>query len=103
MPARPKIPDLIKLVKEKAGAGKIRYSSHANQRMLERDIIKPDVEHVLLRGHHNKQKDTYNEKEGGWDYSIEGKTIDGRKLRIIVAIIDPNLLVVTTIDLDSGE
>lgn len=34
---------------------------------------------------------------------FEGRTIDGRKLRIIVAEVDPNLMVVTAIDLDAGD
>lgn len=83
--------------------GKLRYSAHASERMQERGIIKPEIEQVLRAGHHNKRKDQFNEEHEDWDYAIEGKTIDGRKLRIIVAIIDPNILVVTTIDLDIGD
>ena len=93
----------MELIQEKLEAGKLRYSAHANERMAERGIIKPEVEYVLQNGRHNKRKDQFHEEHKNWDYAIEGKTIDGRKLRIIVTIVAPNLLVITTIDLDLGE
>lgn len=58
---------------------------------------------MLKSGRHNKSKDQFNEKEQDWDYAIEGKTVDGRKLRIVVAVVTPNLLVITAIDLDAGD
>lgn len=79
--------------------GLLRYSDHANQRMRERWIIRPEVEFVLRFGHHNKRKDQFNEEHKDWDYAIEGKTVDGRRLRIVVAVVSPNVLVVTAIDL----
>lgn len=98
---RPKSPRLLELIREKVSTGRIRYSGHANQRMRERRIIKPEVEYVLRTGRHKKEKDNFNDEHNDWDYAIEGRTIDSRKLRIIVAIADPNLLVVTTIDLET--
>ncbi len=103
MAGRPKVPVLLKLIQEKVEAGKLRYSVHANERMLERGIIKPEVEFVLRNEPHNKRKDEFKENQKDWDYAIEGKTVDGRKLRIAVAVVEPNLLVVKAIDLDSGE
>ena len=50
-----------------------------------------------------KKKDTFNKEFDSWDYVIEGKTIDNRKLRIAVALIKPLILVVTAIDLGSSE
>jgi hypothetical protein len=103
MTDRPKKLDLLKSIQAKISSGKVRYSAHANERMLERGIIKPEVEYVLKAGHHNKKKDQFNETEKEWDYAIEGKTVDGKKLRIVVTLVDPNLLVVTAIDLDAGD
>ena len=95
--------NLLKSVQEKFETGKLRYSVHADERMKERSIIRPEVEYVLKTGHHNKKKDQFNDTEKDWGYAIDGKTVDGRKLRIVVALVEPNLLVVTTIDLDEGE
>jgi hypothetical protein len=80
-------------------AGRLTYSVHANQRLGQRKITKPEVEYILNGGHHEVRKDHFNEGHQNWDYAIRGKTIDGRILRIVVALDDPNLLVVTVIDL----
>lgn len=98
---RPKIIDLIRQVRETLKKGGLRYSAHAEVRMVERKIIKPEVEFILRIGHHNQKKDKYNDEYNSWDYAIEGKTIDNRKLRIILAFVEPNILVVTAINLDN--
>lgn len=99
MPRPPKVKALKSLVEDRVLHGRLRYSAHANQRMRERGIIKPEVERVLLKGRHEAAKDAFNELESGWDYAFRGKTVDGRELRIVVAIEEPNVLVVTAIDL----
>lgn len=81
-------------------AGRLTYSAHANQRLGQRKILKPEVEYVLFFGHHEARKDQFSEEHRSWDYAMRGKTIDGRNLRIVVALEEPNLLVVTVIDLD---
>jgi len=83
--------------------GQLLYSSHASARMGERNIIKPEIEYVLETGHHEARKDKFNEDFGSWDYAIKGKTVDNRYLRIIIAIIHPNVLIVTAIDLTRGK
>jgi hypothetical protein len=83
--------------------GSLLYSSHANERMWEREIVKPEVEAVLVHGHHEARKDQFNERHHAWDYAIRGKTVDGRSLRIVVAILGRGLLVVTAIDLDKED
>lgn len=85
------------------GSGQLVYSAHANFRMKERGIIKPEVEYVLKGGHHEAKKDQFSIKFGTWDYAIRGKTVDGRSMRIVVAIVRPNFLVVTAIDLDKED
>ncbi len=84
-------------------SGRIRYSHHANVRMKERQIIKPEVEFVLKGGHHEARKDQFKEEHSAWDYSIRGRTLDNRNLRIVVAFEAPNVLVVTAIDLDRED
>ncbi len=99
----PKASGIIKIVSAAAQSGKVLYSGHANERMKQRGIIKPEVEYVLKNGHHEPRKDTFNEKEKAWDYSIRGKTVDKRNLRIIVAVVSPGVFVITTIDLDKED
>ncbi len=41
----------------------------------------------------------FNEEFQSWDYAIKGKTLEGRVLRIVVALAQPNVFVITTIDL----
>jgi len=93
---------MVKLV-EAIRVGRIVYSAHANQRLKQREIIKPEVEFVLANGHHEARKDQFNEGFQTWDYSIRGKTIDDRSLRIVVGIIEPQVLIVTVIDLDKKD
>jgi hypothetical protein len=84
-------------------SGRLLYSAHANSRMKKRRIIKAEVEHILSHGHHEARKDHFNEEFSAWDYAVRGKTLDGRNLRIVVAFVDPNVLVVTTIDLNTKD
>ena len=71
--------------------------------MREREIIKPEVELILVSGYHEVRKDSYNVEFNSWDYAIKGKTLDARTLRIIVSIIDPNILIITAIDLEKKD
>lgn len=77
--------------------GKWFLSQHAIMRMRERNVTAPELEYVLIHGFHNPKKDERAEKD--WKYAIEGKTIDLKKLRIIV-LLENDMLIVTVIDLD---
>jgi hypothetical protein len=48
-------------------AGRLVYSGHANQRLLERQIIKPEIEAVLINGHHEVRKDQFDEHRTACD------------------------------------
>ena len=96
----PKAKAILQTISLAVTDGLVLYSNHANERMLERGIIKPEVELILTEGHHEAKKDQFNEVFQAWDYAIKGKTVDGRVLRIVVALVQPNVFVVTTIDLD---
>lgn len=95
--------DIMKLTAVAVRAGRLMYSKHANERMREREIIKPEVEWILVNGHHEARKDQFNSEHQSWDYAIRGKTLDGRALRIVVALLEPNVLIVTTINLNQKE
>jgi hypothetical protein len=95
-----KIKDLLKKTSEAVEKGHLLYSNHANERMQQRKILKPDVERILISGYHEVRKDKFNFEMKSWDYAVRGKTIDGRRLRIIIAFVKPSILVITAIDLD---
>lgn len=98
-----KVKDLMVLVRAAVENGQLIYSTHASIRMGERNIIKPEIEYVLETGHHEAKKDKFNVEFGSWDYVIKGKTVDNRNLRIIIALIHPNVLIVAAIDLCRGK
>jgi hypothetical protein len=95
-----KISDLLDEVRKHLKLGKYRYSKHANERLIERKITRPEVTQVLETGHSEKAKDAFDETFLTWNYAIRGKTVDGRQLRIVVSFEIPNLLIITAIDLD---
>lgn len=86
------------------GKGKLRISSHANQRMAERKVIHYELLQAFSNSQHEPSKDRFSAEHNTWEYSFVGKTIDNRKLRIGVAFeldhkTNERLLVVTVIDI----
>lgn len=98
-----KLKDILSVVRAAVESGQLVFSAHANTRMRERGIIKPEVEYVVKGGHHEAKKDQFSIEFNAWDYAIKGKTVDGRSIRIVVAIVRPKVLVVTAIDLDKED
>ena len=95
----PKIDNLINEVCSKLDSGNYRYVGHANERLQERSVSRPEVKHVLKHGHHEKRKDEFKEEFWQWNYSVRGKTVDKRSLRIAVTFDKTNMLIITVIDL----
>ena len=73
---------------------------HALQRIKEREVTFLEVRQVLRTGFHEKRKDAFKEEHNSWNYSVRGKTIDKRNLRIVVSFDEDDMLVITVIDLD---
>lgn len=72
---------------------------HATQRQSERNVTRPEILYALVNGFHEKRKDKFEESYNAWNYSIRGKTIDARSLRIIVSFDENDMLIITAIDL----
>lgn len=72
--------------------------NHAIIRMRERNISIPEIEFILRNGFHNQKKDTKSDNQN-WKYTVDGKTLDKRSLRICV-IFEGDMFIVTVIDLD---
>ena len=77
-------------------------SEHANKRLDERRVTLPELFFVLDRGHHEKAKDVYDAISHSWRYAVKGKTVDGRRIRVVVAFnAETRMLIVTVIDCDN--
>ena len=97
--ARPsKHPLLLQAIHVAIAAGDYLYVGHALKRLDERKVSQPEVEQVLMSGHHEKAKDQFDEHYQSWKYAIRGKTVDSRELRVVVTF-EATMLVVTVIDL----
>lgn len=100
----PKVTNVSKKIKELLGLKRVRYTTHANERMGERNVIRAEVMQALSKGKHIPRQDRFSDAEQSWAYSIEGVTLDKRSLRIGVSFeCDPKsgdlLLIITVIDL----
>ena len=102
--ARPaKEVDLLNKMKKAILSGNYQETEHAKQRAKERGIIGADSEYVLKTGSHESSKDKFDQIYNEWNYSIRGKTLDKRELRIIITFDEDGLLLITVIDLDLEE
>ncbi|GAB4024932.1 MAG: hypothetical protein Fur0010_28160 [Bdellovibrio sp.] len=96
---KPKVSNLLSLVKVAIEAGKYRYTGHAEERLQLKLVTRLEVKQALFSGYHEQRKDKFDEDFGEWNYSIHGKTLDERELRIVVSF-EEALLIITIIDLD---
>lgn len=95
-----KMPNLMQRVKDAVVSGKYRDTTHATIRQEERTITRPEYEYVLKNGYHEPSKDVFKEEYQAWTYSIRGKTVDKRDIRVIISFDEDGLLVITVIELE---
>lgn len=88
--------DLLSLIHQNIESGSFVEMVHARQRQNEREIILPDILHVLMTGYHEKKKDQFDETWQSWNYAIRGKTSSNNELRVIVAIDEEVALLIIT-------
>ena len=102
MPGRPKKQrDVLKLARECFESGWYRDTRHSTDRRSKRKITLLEIKQVIEQGHHESRKDDYREEYRAWNYSIRGKTVDGRSLRVVVSFDeDTQMLLITAVDLD---
>ena len=94
-----KILHLITAIRNCIDEGRYLDTRHASERKLERQINRPEILYVLKNGHYEKKKDKFEERFGAWNYSIRGKTIDRREIRVIVSFDENGMLIITAIEL----
>ena len=95
-----KLLEIISKVKKAIESGKYIYTNHAQERHQQREVTRLEVKQAIKSGHHEKRKDQFDENFNCWNYSIRGKTIDQKKLRVIVRLDEYNMLIITIIDLE---
>ena len=99
----PKLENLLAKVHECIESGNYLDTRHSSDRQNERLITRPEILQALRKGHRVPSRDRYEEVYEDWSYAIEGKTIDNRSLRVIVAFDEKTrTLIVTAVDLDAS-
>lgn len=64
------------------------FHIHPHQGHRHPDVTRPEIEYVLAKtGRHRADKGQYSE-EFGWKYRVEGQTLDGDELVVVVSFID---------------
>jgi hypothetical protein len=76
---------------------RVRFTSHAIDRLKSRRVSRREVYQILKEGSHESDKDSYKEHFLAWNYSILGRTIDGRKVRVIVSFENLNVVIITVV------
>ena len=95
----PKLGNLIDAVRACLESGRYLDTRHATDRQAERSITRPEIFFALKHGHHEKKKDRFEERFHAWNYSVRGKTIDKRDLRIVISFDVTGVLIITAIEL----
>lgn len=100
--------DCFKKSKEK-GANVFRYTDHARDRMVERNIDSKELEEIINYGSFVDGAERFHEDENDYTYVIRNKNVDDRDLAICLGIKtnkDGEYVVVVTvmcIDPQSGK
>lgn len=79
--------EALKVIRNILKNGAIIPSSHVRERMLQRDFDMQDILQVIKTGAIYTEPEIHT-KTGRWTYKVEGKTIDGDKLDIVIDIDD---------------
>jgi len=91
--------DALKLLRECLVNGIVEYHPHFAQRCKERGIDPMDAQHVLRKGI------IYDEPEldvrfQEWRYKVEGKPPEGERLKVVIAFLERDEVLVITVMLD---
>jgi hypothetical protein len=101
----PKMENVLVIVRECIENGRYLDTRHGADRQNERCISRPEIFQVLRQGYRVPSRDRYDAAYGdqGWSYAIEGKTVDNRFLRVIVAFDEETkTLIIAAVDLDAN-
>ena len=97
-----KIADVLKMARQCIETGRYYDTTHARLRKSQRRISLAHVLHVIQNGYHEKRKDQYHPEYKDWTYSIRGRTIDEKDIRIAIAFDRDDMLIITVIEIARG-
>ena len=91
--------DALKLLRQCLQTGIVEYHPHFEKRCRERGVDPLDAQYVLRRGI------IYDEPEldirfQEWRYKVEGKPPDREKLKVVIAFLERDEVLVITVMLD---
>ncbi|MDA8215222.1 MAG: DUF4258 domain-containing protein [Nitrospiraceae bacterium] len=81
--------EALKVIRNILKNGAVIPSGHVQERMLQRGFDMQDILNVIRTGAIYTEPEIHP-KTGRWTYKVEGKTIDGDKIDIVVDIDDKN-------------
>ena len=91
--------NLLDKVRACLQSGNYLDTHHSSARRRQRKIDRLDIQYVLTTGWHEKNKDKFDSKYKAWNYSVRGRTIDLRSLRIVVSFDNQRMIIVTAMEL----
>lgn len=94
-----KVSDVLKIARACIEGGNYGTTFHAQCRQREREVTALDALYVVRTGHRVPARDEYHEEYEAWNYAIEGDTLQGDKLRVIISFEEDLMLVITVIKL----
>ncbi len=95
--------DLMEQIRSALDDSRYDFRGHALERLQQREVTESEAIYVLKKGRHEKKKDEFDNEKGNWKYAVRGKTVDNRELRVIVAFVEPDMFVITVIDLETSR
>jgi hypothetical protein len=81
--------EALKVIRNILKNGAVIPSSHVQGRMLQKGFDMQDILHAIRTGAIYTEPEIHP-KTGRWTYKIEGKTIDGNNINILIDIDDKN-------------
>lgn len=85
----------LELIRHIINDGEVIYSSHARERMIERNFTISDILLILQKGKLAEKQ--YEENKKNWKYTIQGADIDGDEGTIVTAIISNRKQLIVTV------
>jgi len=98
-----KISDVLKKIRECLETGRYCDTYHAKLRKSQRQIALTNVLYILHHGYHEKRKDQFHPEYKDWTYSIRGKTVDHKDIRVVVAFDSDGMLIITVMEIAQGD
>ncbi len=97
-----KIPDVLNRIRECIETGRYCDTSHSKLRKSQRQIALTNVLYILSHGYHEKRKDQFHLEHEDWTYSIRGKTVDEKDIRVVAFDTD-GMLIITVMEIARGD